>query len=590
MVQAEQDAKLVKICSSVESNPGVFVPLLGSGVSRSAGIPTGAEITELLIEKIATIEDEEPDDLWKWYDERFDQKPKYPTLLDQLTETQHERRNLIDEFIEPTPEQREQGEKMPTRAHKSIASLVSDEYISVIMTTNFDRLIEQALEEQGITPQVLSTEEEIEGRRPTRHVDCTVIKLHGDYKKANILNIPQELEEYSDAKNNLLDRILDDHGLIICGWSGAEDVALKNAIIRSPNRRYATYWMKRGGLSDSAEEIINHRQGVVVSIEGADNFFGSLEEGIRSLESLHQKTPKSIDMAIETVKRYIPKDEQQIRLADLFKDETEKVYEEITSEDLYDREGNDQVEQAKELLKDYDSITEKLRSMLNTLAFYGKKEHAKIATRSLERLILQRVNNFGKLRRYPTTLILYGMGIASLAGENYGFISKILQQKTKDLNGNEIPIVVALQPYETFEKDKWLPVRDRALHPRSELIEERIEGSITHLIHDREDEHNKFRASFETFELLVALVLLDQDRMDDDTARIWAPLGLYAHNHFRRSHSPAIEFVENILEEGEGYELIEEGLFQGSIDRFKKCFETFSEWIEDTKYGVLSRN
>lgn len=41
------------LAMSVYHLPGVYALLLGSGVSRPAEIPTGAELTELLIHEIA---------------------------------------------------------------------------------------------------------------------------------------------------------------------------------------------------------------------------------------------------------------------------------------------------------------------------------------------------------------------------------------------------------------------------------------------------------------------------------------------------------------------------------------------------------
>ena len=44
----------------------------------------------------------------------------------------------------------------PTKAHKSIAKLAKDGYIRVILTTNFDRLLEMAFESEDINPQIIS--------------------------------------------------------------------------------------------------------------------------------------------------------------------------------------------------------------------------------------------------------------------------------------------------------------------------------------------------------------------------------------------------------------------------------------------------
>jgi len=46
---------------------------------------------------------------------------------------------------------------MPSPAHRAIAQLVKDGYIKVIITTNFDRLIERSLNEVGIEPTVIGT-------------------------------------------------------------------------------------------------------------------------------------------------------------------------------------------------------------------------------------------------------------------------------------------------------------------------------------------------------------------------------------------------------------------------------------------------
>ena len=66
------------------------------------------------------------------------------------------------------------------------------------MTTNFDRLMEKALEDEGVTPTVLSTKEQAgQGALPLVHVDCCIFKVHGDYTDPRIRNTESELAEYS---------------------------------------------------------------------------------------------------------------------------------------------------------------------------------------------------------------------------------------------------------------------------------------------------------------------------------------------------------------------------------------------------------
>ena len=183
---------------SVHANPGVYALLLGSGVSRAAKIPTGWEITLDLIRQLAHVDGESPALPEEWYREKHGVAAGYSALLAQLAKTPTERQQLLRPFFEPTPEEREQGHKRPTVAHRAIASLAVGGYIKVIITTNFDRLIETALGEAGLTPQVISTPDQARGAKRIVHAACTVIKLHGDYQDTRIRNTLDELKEYPE--------------------------------------------------------------------------------------------------------------------------------------------------------------------------------------------------------------------------------------------------------------------------------------------------------------------------------------------------------------------------------------------------------
>ena len=62
---------------------------------------------------------------------------------------QAERQQLLRAYFEPNDQEREEGEKEPTAAHRAIAALAAQGFIKVIITTNFDRLVETALREEG---------------------------------------------------------------------------------------------------------------------------------------------------------------------------------------------------------------------------------------------------------------------------------------------------------------------------------------------------------------------------------------------------------------------------------------------------------
>ncbi|UUN20213.1 hypothetical protein LRS65_27120 (plasmid) [Bacillus cereus] len=86
----------------------------------------------------------------------------YDEVIEILARTSTERLGLLAEFFERKKED-EDYVKKPTKAHKKIAQLVKDGYIKVIVTTNFNRLMEQALDELNIEYQTLYHESDIDG-------------------------------------------------------------------------------------------------------------------------------------------------------------------------------------------------------------------------------------------------------------------------------------------------------------------------------------------------------------------------------------------------------------------------------------------
>src|ERR1022692_4844100 len=55
------------------------------------------------------------------------------------------RMQLLRGYFEPSEQEREEGRKLPTAAHRAIAQLIAKGYVQVVVTTNFDQLLEQAL-------------------------------------------------------------------------------------------------------------------------------------------------------------------------------------------------------------------------------------------------------------------------------------------------------------------------------------------------------------------------------------------------------------------------------------------------------------
>ena len=205
---------MLSLAHTMVSAPGTQAVLLGSGVSRSAEILTGWEVTLELARRVGTLTGADVGaDPAAWYEATYNTAPDYSVLIGTLAKTPAERRALLQGFFEPNEDERDRGAKVPTPAHRSVARLVAQGFVRVILTTNFDRLIETALRDEGIEPVVVATADATEGAAPIPHQRCLVVKLHGDYLDDRIKNIEGELTEYDPRMNAYLDRILDEFGL-----------------------------------------------------------------------------------------------------------------------------------------------------------------------------------------------------------------------------------------------------------------------------------------------------------------------------------------------------------------------------------------
>jgi SIR2-like domain len=412
-----------QLAFSVYEGKGVFALLLGSGISRAAGIPTGWEITLDLVRRVGLAQNakEQPD--WaEWYRQEVGLDPNYSALLQELASSPEERRSILHGYIEPTKEDREEGRKIPTAAHFAIADLVAGGYLRVIVTTNFDRLLENALRERGIEPTIVASVDALAGAEPITHSACYILKLHGDYKDARILNTDAELAAYPAQYDAVLDRIFDEHGLVVCGWSGEWDHALRAALLRAPNRRYSVYWATRGTLATGAQDLIDHRRARLIPIPDADGFFKGLRDRVETLSQSQEQNPRSIELLVNTTKRYLTKSDYRIRLAELLEEETERLMSHLDSDEFAPDRPWDQNVFRKRVLN-YESVTEPLARMIGVLGRWADDSEFSIVldiVRSLCRNAEKRtagLNLYAYIRSYPAALIFtaYGLGLTRAA-------------------------------------------------------------------------------------------------------------------------------------------------------------------------------
>jgi hypothetical protein len=406
---------IVALATTLRGAGGGVALLVGSGVSRASGLPTGWEITLDLVRRVAASHGEEAEDAAGsdaagWWETQYDEEPSYSRLVAEFASTPAARRNLLDEYLAPSDDR-----GSPTAAHRAIASLVKQGHVRVVITTNFDRLLERALEEVGVQPAVVSTPAQIAGMRPLAQAKCTIIKVHGDVNDDTVRNSDQELEQYEPELRDLIQRVADEYPLIVCGWSGDWDKALREALIELPARRYPVYFAVRGEPSEAAARVIEARDAVAVEIEDADSLFTRVADLVEGLGELGRRHPGSTELAVADVKRFLQPPERPIDLADLLENEAERVWSDLPKLRSYQN-----VDEFEARIDGALAATEVLRHMLAVLVRHGDPADGDLTARALNMLLNHPHKEPGQprpdLNRFPALL-----GLQTVATACVGF-------------------------------------------------------------------------------------------------------------------------------------------------------------------------
>jgi hypothetical protein len=585
------DYKLINLAFSLYYNPGAYALLLGSGISKTANIKTGWEITRDLIKKLAASMKQDPGpDVDDWYKKNFHEEPDYSKILEKIAKTPSERMNILKGYCEPTEEEKEEGLKVPNKAHKAIAEMVKMGYIKMILTTNFDRLLEKALEEVGVTPDVVKSEDDFKGAMPYIYSQCFIVKLHGDYKDIRIKNTEEELSHYSDITNKFLDEVLDRFGLIIVGWSGKWDKALREAILKSPSRRFQTYWLAKGEIEEEAKDIIDSRRAEVIKIENADEVFMHLLEKVKSLREVERKSPMTIEAKIAMIKQYISDPKNRIKLHDFVMERTEEIYKDLNSEKFNLKEEVNETTFQKRM-ENYEIVTIPLIKVLLPIAYYDKGKNSYLLTKVINRIANseRRSSNYAwsNLQKYPSLLLLYSLGLGALSSNNFNNLAAILRE-TKIRNGGEKNnLINEVNPSAVFYTNGFANLIKRPKPNEFTPANNYLFDIIRPLLKEYIPDDSEYEDLFDKFEYLLSLNYIDLNNPDltnlEEGDNVWAPVGRFGWRYgglFPMREPPLLfQYIDDIKNAGSQHDLFKAGFFGGSVERFEKIEKAFRKWF-----------
>lgn len=565
---------------SVFNNKGVYALLLGSGISLPAKIMSGWKVTEDLIKKLATVQGETiTTDAFQWFKEKYGCDAEYSKLLEQLGHKPSEMESLLRPYFEPSEEDIEFGYKKPTVAHKAIAEMAKRGYFKLIITTNFDRLLESALDELGVRYQVICHESEIESRVPLYHHPLTLLKINGDYKDCRFRNTEAELNNYPRELVDYLDAILKNFGIITCGWSGTWDKALMKQLAANENHRYSYIYTFLGEESSEMKTLSAKSNGEKLQIEDADSFFLELNERLKALEMINGKNMETdAEVAVARVKMYIADQKKIIQYSDLF--------ENVTNQLLRDVKGLVYASQYPNAALFEQTIAENVNALsiiipMSQVAirWAGKDHYAAIAdslsmvaNREIEKPTSSYYENTLKLNRVLDTTYLYGLGIACVYYGKFGLLDKLFRVKFFEYDHYFSPYII--------DQDHCWVVSDRDWNNSTGYSRRYTQFSATltgqlrkffSMIRD-ENEYYSFVCIFEKLLAMYFQMLICKE----STLSLWPPIGMFCWRPNlleRRGKSTYKDFFDQINQNKENAQVIKDGMFEGSYEKYKEAYD-----------------
>ena len=298
-----------------------FCFILGAGVSRSSGIPTGDELAKVWLQELFEAENFGGLSVDEWAKperlgiEKFDLANLalfYPQLY-RLRYGDHEQAGYA--FLESQMEGKE-----PSYGYSVLSYLLSETSHRVVITTNFDNLVADALSIHSsrfplvIGHDALAQYAAVELRRPL------VAKIHGALGFSP-KSQPDEISALSEGWRSALGRILERYTPIVIGYEGNDGSLmgfLQSLPAHIPDRVLWCVYAPGANaseclnlVSEDVRKYVRSRRGRFIPIKGFDELMARLLTKLREKGSVPDLYERLKERARQRERSY---DEQQRKL------------------------------------------------------------------------------------------------------------------------------------------------------------------------------------------------------------------------------------------------------------------------------------
>ena len=251
-----------------------FVLLLGAGASLSSGVPSTVSIMAELLR--GSGDSGQGGDLQR----RFDQFWKGTSDTARRT------------FLEPYLK------RSPSVGYKKLAELIRAGYFDVVLTFNFDQLLEDALHEADFDDhrdyrRVVrgeTNESEMQKLVNAKSPPCKLVKLHGSLDSADyFLFDAAEMHRYPPAIESLVNE-LTGRNIVVCGYAFNDLCVLRSFAERGDS----IFCVNPGGVPRVLDTFLANRRSQDNEIKmDFDTFFTALHEALLAPAPAVDEKPRS---------------------------------------------------------------------------------------------------------------------------------------------------------------------------------------------------------------------------------------------------------------------------------------------------------
>jgi len=280
--------------------------LLGAGASASAGIPTAGdmvwEFKQLLFisqrrvmpQSVADLSNPTIRQQLQAHINSSGHMPspgaadEYATLFEAAYPGEADRRAYMEAKI--------RGAK-PSYGHMALATLMREQLVRLVWTTNFDSLLADACakiyDTTGQLTSVALDAPDIAARAIGDERWPIEVKLHGDFRSRRLKNTPDELRQQDARLRQLLVESSRRFGLVVVGYSGRDDSVmdtLTEALQHKGSFPGGLFWLHRGEDQPSprVSRLLEHaaKMDVESGLVSVENFDEALRDLVRLIKDL----------------------------------------------------------------------------------------------------------------------------------------------------------------------------------------------------------------------------------------------------------------------------------------------------------------